>query len=220
MCALIRCCSMGTWTDGRWRHLATLSRWERYATLCYGQPECPDLVNAWWMCAQHQGTPHSEGNKDFSRLTFLGIVPLEVPHFLAHCFPLSLVFEDGYPTCGLWLIKLHLCCARVWLHLINGWWRWGVCGENTDEDSKWASGRTQVVITSLLFLFSLEILLPVSYTPYMILSPHAPCPDPQASIAPCFLLSLCWPGASLLILLASLKDTKWASKGFKRVVQP
>lgn len=172
-----------------------------------------------WMCAQHQGTPHSEGNKGFSRLTFLGIVPLEVPYFLAHCFPFSLVFEDGHPTCGLWLIKLHLCCARVWLHLVDGWWRWGVCGENTGEGSSELQAghnsqsclcRFCSVLKSCCLYPIIPARLPTWFSPHML---HA-----RSSSLHCSLLS---PQALLNQGLSShfpgtTKGHKRGQQGFKK----
>lgn len=60
-------------------------------------------------------------------LTFFGIIPLEMPCFFTQRLPLSFVFENGHATRGLWLVKLHLRCAGVWLYPVDGWRRWCVC---------------------------------------------------------------------------------------------
>lgn len=55
-----------------------------------------------------------------SRPTFLGIVPLGMPHFFTQCSPFRLILEDGHTTSGFRLVKLHLCGAGVWFHLVDG----------------------------------------------------------------------------------------------------
>lgn len=176
------CCSMnGMAHDGIWASPVGERGVLRYPS---GQSGCQDLMNTGWMCAQHWVTHYSKGSKDASQLTFLGIIPLEVPHFLTHCSPLSLVFEDGHPTCGLWFIKLHLCCARVWLHLVDGWWRWGVCGKNTygDPCKPQAGHDSQSQSTSLpLLLFWNPVTCILSSQPTLLCDFLPTCPMPRPS---------------------------------------
>lgn len=217
---LIRCCSIGTWTDGRWQLLATPSRWEWYAALPYGQSGCPGLVKAGVnVCPAPRDSSCWRKQRLFQthlpwhRTTWSATFPRPLlstqpciwgwaPHLwpLAHQTAPVLCSSMALP--GRWMVRM----GCLW-----GEHRWR---------PKWASARTQLAITSLRFLLSLEVLLPGSYPPcppsHTILSPHAPCPDPQVSIAPCFLLRLFWPGASLFTFLASLKDTKRGKQGFSK----
>lgn len=87
------------------------------------------------------------------RLTFFGIVPLEMPRFFPQGLPLSLVFEDGHSTCGLWLVKLHLCCAGVGFYPVDGRRRRCVC-ENTNGHPGHVCGpRLHLEIRPLLPIF-------------------------------------------------------------------
>lgn len=85
-------------------------------------------------------------------LTFFGIIPLEMPCFFTQRLPLSLVFEDGHSTCGLWLIKLHLRCAGVWLHSVDGWRRRCVCENSYRRPGHVCGPRLHFEIYPMLLL--------------------------------------------------------------------